>query len=99
MKKNNLGNCPLCGKCYKSKKHHRTKHHIFPRYWFGSGVTVFVCHECHTNEFHRFYPMKLDGYAWTKKQCLMYWVQFCKSKGKEAFKIYPQLRPYQYLLY
>lgn len=98
-KKRTLGRCPLCDYNYGDKKHQRTKHHVFPRYWYSSGITVFVCHECHTREFHRIYPMELNKYAWTKQQCLKYWVDFCKSKGKDAFLIYPQLRQFQYLLY
>ena len=98
-KKKELGNCPLCRCHYGGKMHRRTKHHIFPKFWFNECLTVLACHECHTREFHKIYPMNLSGNAWTKKQCLMYWVEFCKLKGVDAFKVYPQLRPYQYLLY
>jgi hypothetical protein len=33
----------------------------------------------------------LDPRRWTKKKCVKKWAIFCKSKGKDAYEIYPEL--------
>jgi hypothetical protein len=95
-----VGKCPLCKHYYMEAGHSQTSHHIFPKYWYGkAGVKCFVCHQCHCVEFNKLHPMDTEhNHVWTKKQCLKYWIDFCESKGKNAFRIYPQLRSYQYLL-
>lgn len=86
--------CPLCDKQYDPHvqgqfNNVRTKHHIFPKFWYHSGVVVYACSLCHTYEFHIIFSM--DGKVWTRSECLQNWVKFCKFKGKNAFEIYPQL--------
>ena len=90
------GNCPLCDKPY-SVENNRTKHHVFPSYWhkkgvYGriAGITVYACQNCHEKEFNTLYPMNLKN-PWTPAECLIYWIQFCYSKSKDALLIYPQL--------
>lgn len=92
------GFCPLCGKKFTTDNN-RTKHHIFPRYWYGkkgtvkhfkSGVSVVACAQCHETEFNHEYPMILNK-PWTPSQCVVYWFKFCLSKGKDPLQIYPHL--------
>lgn len=92
------GYCPICARKY-SVENNRTKHHIFPRYWYGNkgkvqrlknGISVLACHQCHEVEFNRDYPMLLNN-PWTKQECLINWFKFCLSKGKNPLKIYPYL--------
>lgn len=88
-KKNTEETCPICDKYY-CKKRLKTRHHIFCKYWFTDGLVVYACSQCHQKEFHKIYRM--DYYnPWTRLQCLSYWVAFCKSKGKNAYVIYPVL--------
>lgn len=79
--------CPLCERPYNEKRL-GTRHHLYPKLWYGDSVRVEACSECHTYEFHRLYPMIN---IWTKSTCLKNWVNFCRRKGKDAFKLYPQL--------
>lgn len=87
MKK--LSVCPLCGLEYH-KKRRATHHHIFPRAWYpNSTLLVEVCSDCH-QEFNREYVMDLR-IPWREGECIWNWVMFCRSKGKDALKIYPQI--------
>lgn len=84
--------CPVCDTDYghEDGKHKRTRHHIFPRHFFKrSWLVVYVCRACHS-EFHYMFR-NLDPRRWTKKKCVKKWVIFCKSKGKDAYEIYPEL--------
>lgn len=89
------GFCPLCGKPY-TEENNRTKHHILPCYWnkrvYGNkkNVTVWACEKCHEKEFNKMYPMHLNR-PWTPAECVINWLKFCISKGKDPLKIYPQL--------
>ncbi len=80
--------CPLCDHEYEGQ-HYWTRHHIFPKFWYEGNVTVEVCHTCHQLEFHRMFPM--GNKIWIPSVCVQNWVKFCKSKGKNAYHIYPQL--------
>lgn len=91
-----VGICPLCDRPY-TEENNRTKHHVIPVYWnklkiykSKSNVTVCACEECHEKEFNSLYPMKLNK-PWTRAECVMNWLKFCISKGKDPLKIYPQL--------
>ena len=88
MEQHQLGNCPLCNETY-SKDNIRTKHHVFPRLWYNSQVTVFCCERCH-KEFHCIYPMNPNN-RWSTYKCIRYWRMFCESKYKNPFKVYPIL--------
>jgi hypothetical protein len=88
-KKNTEETCPICGNYY-GKYRQKTRHHIFVKWFYCDGLVVYACSECHQKEFHKYYPMYWDR-PWSRSQCLSYWVQFCKSKGKNAFAIYPEL--------
>ena len=81
------GKCPICELEYH-KKRYRTRHHIYPKVWFKDGITAEVCRVCH-NDFNREYPM---NYKWSHSNCLVYWVRFCITKGKNAYQLYPHLR-------
>jgi len=81
--------CPICN-CGYDSKHKRTLHHLFPKWWYRDGLTVYVCSQCHQKEFHVQYRMKF-GEIWTPSECLQNWVKFCKSKGRNAYVIYPEL--------
>ena len=81
--------CPICNYKYEGKRF-RTKHHLFPRYWYHSGVVVYACAICHTYEFHKMFPMNLNK-VWTRSECIQNWVKFCKIKGRNAYIIYPKL--------
>lgn len=89
-KKKKIGEvCPICSAPY-GKGHTKTRHHIFPKWWYKNGITVLACSKCHQKEFHIKYRMRY-GEMWTPSECLMNWVKFCKQKGKDAFVIYPEL--------
>lgn len=81
--------CPLCNKSY-NKKNRRTFHHVFPLVFYrgSKNVKVEVCETCHQREFNYLYPMR-D--VWSKKTCVDNWIAFCRSKGKNALEIYPDL--------
>jgi len=86
--------CPICGCIYEQDKMYvhrnvKTKHHIFPKKWYGDGPKLYACSNCHTYGFHQMFPM--GNRIWTEIQCIDYWFIFCKSKGKNAYKIYPEL--------
>lgn len=82
--------CPICDNLY-GKYRLKTRHHIFfPSRWFENSLVVYACSQCHQKEFHKLYRM--DYYnPWTRAECLANWIKFCKSKGKNAFVIYPEL--------
>lgn len=84
-----FGNCPICDKPYDSKRY-RTRHHIFPVWWYEDGIKVYACNQCHQVEFHHWYPMAYSK-PWTPNQCIRKWVEFCFIKGKDAYAIYPVL--------
>jgi hypothetical protein len=95
-KKKKVGEvCPICDCAYDSK-HRRTRHHIFPKWWYSNGLTVVACSKCHQKEFHVKYVMSWKN-PWTPSECLNYWVKFCKLKGKNAYVIYPELMDLQSL--
>lgn len=82
------GSCPLCDLQYH-KKRRPTNHHVFPRVWYhGIGPLVEVCSDCH-QEFNHDYPMRSQ---WSKEECLQNWSDFCKSKGKWMYQVYPHLK-------
>lgn len=81
--------CPICSKPY-GKNRKRTRHHVFPRWWYRDGITVYACSQCHQKEFHKRFPMKYKE-VWNVSECVQNWVKFCKSKGKNAYEIYPEL--------
>lgn len=83
-KKRPDGNCPLCDEPYSNERIF-TKHHIFPKYWYGAGPRIQVCEICH-KEFNTLNPMGKN--PWTKLQCLKRWIRFCFSKGKDALEKY-----------
>lgn len=85
----NQGTCPLCGNPYKNK-HHRTSHHLFPKWWYKDERVVTVCRACH-NDFNQKYPM-IEEEKWALFQCIDNWFGFCKSKGKEPTEAYPELK-------
>lgn len=83
--------CPLCGCQYQKYPgpRHKTQHHIFLKRWYGTlTLTVSVCRICH-NEFHLWYSTERK---WTKTECVLFWKDFCKTKGKDPDKIYPILK-------
>ena len=84
-----FGSCPLCNKSY-SKRNRKTEHHILPLAFYRSqeNCKVEVCQTCHQREFNHLYPMTT---VWSKKQCINNWVLFCRSKGKNALELYPQI--------
>jgi len=89
-KKKHIGEvCPICDYAY-DKTHRRTRHHIFPRWWYNGNIVVIACSKCHQKEFHIKFPMKW-GCIWSPSECVQKWVKFCKSKGKNAYIIYPEL--------
>ena len=90
-KRQNKETCPLCGNTY-TKKHHETKHHLLPKWWYKDERTVSVCRVCH-NDFNTQYPMK-NGEKWSPLECLENWFGFCQTKGKEAIEIYPELKKF-----
>lgn len=102
----NHGSCPLCDRDYNSKNH-PSRHHIFPKYWYGQNgivsyvyvksITVEVCSICHRNEFNVMFPMRLEV-PWTLSECVQNWVKFCKTKGKNAYDVYPELKDLKPLL-
>lgn len=81
--------CPICERAY-GKNRSKTRHHIFPRWWYRIGIVVIACSDCHQRQFHKKYPM-VYGEIWTRYECVQNWVDFCKSKGKNAYVIYPEL--------
>lgn len=83
--------CPICDCEYGGKYHKRTRHHIFPRWWYYNGFTVYACSKCHQQEFHIQYRMSYLC-VWSISECMQNWVKFCKTKGKDAYKIYPELK-------
>jgi len=87
--------CPLCDRHY-SKKNKMSRHHIFPKKWYGQTTTkVEVCRECH-NIFNRLFPHTNEkDVMWTSKECVRNWVRFCDIYYKKnAFKIYPILKKF-----
>lgn len=79
------GKCPLCDRQYTSKNFH-TEHHIYyPKDLFCSDIKVDVCVVCH-REFNGLFPVRAN---WDKRKCLLNWLIFCNSKGKNAVEIYP----------
>jgi len=86
--------CPICDRMYEQEVKYKfsnvkTRHHIFPKLWYKSGLVVYACSECHTYGFHKMFPMR--NRIWTPSECVQNWVKFCKSKGKDAYVIYPEL--------
>jgi hypothetical protein len=82
--------CPLCEEQYH-KRNKKTRHHVFPKMWYhGLGPQVDVCESCH-KKFNSIYTMNRDD-KWEKECCLQNWSDFCKSKGKWMYKVYPQLK-------
>ena len=82
-----VGRCPICNRAYGRGNQH-TRHHLFPKVWYRDGIKLDVCHLCHQVEFNNIYKM---NHYWTRKECFNNWVNFCKSKGKNALEIYPEL--------
>lgn len=43
-----MGNLFICPKCSEVKK--STRHHIYPRRWFGGSNHIYkICEKCHSN--------------------------------------------------
>lgn len=100
-----VGICPICDREY-TLENNITKHHIFPKYWYGSKgtvtnlrwkVTVIACMECHVYDFHAMFKMRLKA-PWLVSDCVQNWVKFCKTKGKDAYVLYPKLLNLQPML-
>lgn len=86
--------CPICDSRFESDEPYvfrnvRTKHHVFPKLWYQDGLRIYACSLCHTYGFHQMFPM--GNRIWTPSECVQNWVKFCKSKGKNAYVIYPEL--------
>ena len=94
-KKRVIRRCPLCQKEY-GKEYHKTRHHIFPRAWYKINMRVKVCWVCH-EKFNYQYDMIKSG-EWSKKLCLIHWVDFCACFDCNAFLIYPDLNKFKYLM-
>lgn len=85
-----IGKCPLCGQQYFGNAVKKTHHHVLPKLWYhGKGPLVEVCSVCH-QEFNHSNPMDFDN-RWSKKDCIWRWIRFCKSKGKNALEVYPEI--------
>lgn len=89
--------CPICDRAYEKAENYkhrnvRTKHHVFPQFWYKEKKHIFIyaCSFCHTFGFHAMFPM--GKRVWRTSECIHKWVYFCRSKGKDAYKIYPILR-------
>lgn len=85
--------CPVCDKHF-TKENPRTRHHIFPRFWYKSNVVVYACHICHQVEFHHMFTMRTK--VWSVQKCITTWVRFCRTHNKNAFVIYPFLKNLSY---
>lgn len=85
------GQCPLCEEKY-TESNRKSHHHLFVKMWFGEclNVVLEVCQRCHCKEFNSQYKM-VPWNPWSKKTCVDNWIAFCKSKGKNALEIYPDL--------
>lgn len=92
-----MGKCPICGQVYEvgsSKPRRKSKHHVFCRRWYkDSNLLVEVCQKCH-DDFHRIYVMNAQR-RWSKKECFLYWIQFCVERHVLVYKVYPCLRKYK----
>lgn len=87
--------CPICGALYEKEVKYQfknvcTHHHILPRFWYKDSLRVHACFNCHILGFHKMFPM--GERRWPPVECVEKWVKFCKTKGKNAYEIYPQLR-------
>ena len=88
MKRKQVEKCPVCDRKF-DKGNYKTRHHIFPKYWYESNVVVEVCHTCHQVEFNNMFP--IGHRVWSLEQCINNWVKFCKLHKKDALKIYPSI--------
>ncbi len=79
--------CPVCDGAF-TKENPITRHHVFPVKWYKGSPVVAICNKCH-GEFNKANPMK--GKVWTERECLKRFYNFCLSKGKIMFLIYPDL--------
>lgn len=82
--------CPVCNVIMtKTGKNGRTEHHLFfPKKGQKNNVKLVICRECH-NSFNE----TVKGMTRiTNKDCLVLFVSFCRSKGKDAYAIYQQLK-------
>jgi hypothetical protein len=81
------GRCPVCDtKC--NDDNDLTYHHVYyPRRDYELNTIVNICRCCH-NEFNRKYKFTESPSEW---ECLMNLLRFCKSKGKNALTIYPEI--------
>lgn len=87
-----IGKCLICGQSHTVRKHRKTTHHLFPQIWYGEdGMQVKACFQCHIIDFNAMYPINVEK-PWTVSECVQNWINFCKTKGKNAFDIYPQLK-------
>lgn len=83
--------CPICERPYEKgdgNPQRRSRHHLFPRRWYMTDTTVYVCQKCH-DEFHYRYPLLVK---WSKRQSILFWIEYCESLGKNAHELYPQLK-------
>lgn len=91
-KKGVIGKCPVCEtQMFLTGQYGKTHHHLFfPKkdYAENENVKLIICHECH----NFFNEMVKDCSNLTKRDCLVLFVRFCKSKGKNAYVIYQQLK-------
>jgi len=90
MKKKESCLCPLCDQKYH-KKNPRTRHHIFPRAFYESNITVDVCHNCHWG-FNVLFPM---NFKWSVLSCINKWKRYCVCYDKDMFVIYPILNQFK----
>ena len=86
-----VGQCPVCEEKYTTDNR-KSHHHIFPKMFYGESlnVVVEVCQRCHCKEFNHLYKMN-PWHRWSKQTCVNNWINFCRSKGKNALEIYPEL--------
>ena len=86
--------CPICDYKWDGIYHKRTRHHIFPKWYYLGGLKVYACSRCHQYEFHVLFPM-IKNEPWSESVCVQNWVNFCELKGKNAYVIYPELTKLQ----
>ena len=83
--------CPLCRQWYDGKNNLKTKHHLYPKVWYpDSNTIVFICWSCHA-EFNHLYPQG-GKRRWSKLECVKNFINFCSTKKRKVFKVYPILK-------
>lgn len=87
-----IGRCPVCDRqMFITGQWGITHHHLFfpkKNYAENDNIKLTICQECH----HEFNETVKNCGNLTKRDCLVLFVRFCKSKGKNAYAIYQQLK-------